>query len=143
MNTTTQQKNLTLDLMAHNFVCENFEQLEADLKTTGISQDDFLEMVEEWIRVDEIELDRLKTAFVKYQNQKADIYIVTNEEMLKLQQITKLLCATYKTQAQKNQIENTFFDLQIRRDNESDSKRFRDLFNRVLATYQFDLFKRG
>jgi hypothetical protein len=143
MNTTTHNKNYTLDSLAHLFASAEFSELEEGLKTAGISDEDFLEMVEEWINFDEIELDRLKTAFVKHLNNKADIYIVTNDEMLRLQGITKRLAATYKTQAQINQIENTFFDLQIRRDNESDSKRFRDLFNRVLATYQFDLFKRG
>ena len=142
MNTATQQ-NLTLDLMAHYFATENFEQLEADLKTVEMKDGDFFEMVEEWIRVDEIELDRLKVAYVKYQNHKADIHKVSNDEMLKLQQITKLLSATYKTQAEKNHIENTFFDLQIRRDNDDDSQRFRELFDRVLASFQFDLFKRG
>ena len=71
MNTATQQKNMTLDLMAHYFITENFEQLETDLKTIGMKDSDFLEMVEEWIRVDEIELDRLKTAYVKHQNNKS------------------------------------------------------------------------
>ena len=143
MNTATANKNYTLDLLAHHFVSEDFDSLENDLKAAQISDEEFLENVEFWIRLDEFQLERLKVAFVKYQNDKQDIHKVSDLEMVRLQQITKLLSATYKTQAEKNQIENTFFDLQIRRDNDDDSKRFRELFEKVKAAFQFDLFKRG